>query len=237
MKKKIYSVTVPLRSQTMYDDLECNPIKNEEMKFPSLSYDFSHMSIEQVALQAKTDKECFFELFNRMIPDMYRQCQCIVHIKKNIIEFSDAFAMLVKVLKKGVMSYDESRGKFKHFYYFLSAFALKRTESNSKRDYARQSKYLGKRVTIQDFDTPYISDIKPIDEEYQKKATKIDLDEFLNKLTGRKKEILTLYFFGYTYRQISDMLIIPYTTIVSIVKKLIEEFELEGALKRIYHKR
>ncbi len=229
--KKMFSLFVPVESETMFNvDVELMKGENEIL-FPNSNMKSSEYSIDYLASNAKKDSDMKSELVSRLMPQVYKKAQ-IVHALKPYVPYDAVFNCLMDMMMYAIVHFDEERGSFLHYFRFLCSRAVKNVDWKVTKERLDFKKYLGRRLNLHDTAMiSSLSDSAKTSNEFSKLATKVDLFDFIQAQTPIHRQILILYLDDMTMKEISVTLNIPYTTVVTSIHRLLEAFEKLGKAK------
>lgn len=167
----------------------------------------------QLAIQAKTDRAAFEELYNHFFPRVYSYLYARM---KNGDAADDVVSVAFEKMLMNLDSYDPEKSAFSTW--------LFRIASNAMTDYFRRQQRRGE-TQWEDFFDP--SDGKPSPEqEVLKKEGASDLLKALDKLSERERQIVNMkYFSGMSNKDIAEELGMTATNVGVILHRSLSKLK------------
>jgi hypothetical protein len=226
LNAKIYSIKSLPWVSTLYDETVSLFPEDEKLLGNGHSYLYDNLSLEELVLVAKEDSEAMTDVLNRLIYTIHRWATTASRMNPNV-EFSRIYDALTDILRHAVNIYDPNKGKFLHLYRKMCANLVFHKSIRASEEYKREVAIFGRRVEM-DENFSGLSDSMPLQDDFRRRATAIDLKEFLETLPERKKSIFRLYLRNVPVGEIAKMKKEPYTTVYSIIQNLIRKFNRRG---------
>ncbi len=222
MNVKIYSIESPDWVKQLNDEMMTENTDGDLEA--SKSYCYDTMSFDEVLMLAKRDPAAYGELCIRMNKNI--RIVVAYHCNRNPnLNFDDTCFRMNVILKKAIEIYDPEKGDFMHL--FRSMYKKNMTWTGWKESvrYQRELETFGKRISYAEA-VLLLSDANNEENVYQNRAIGIDLREYARNLSGRKKEIFTLYYLkNCSVQEICNIVQEPYSTVYTILKAMFEEFK------------
>lgn len=181
---------------------------------------------------AKSNSRMKAELVSRFSMDIIKQAK-IYHNLNRSISVSEFYHCLEDSLIGAIDRYDPRKGNFVNYYRSLKKFGEYQAFENARVRKEKEEKLFGRRKYLQNVEESlYLSDSVKADSNIFSIAAKIDWMNFIKTKKPVYREVMLLYIDGFSKREISETLDIPYTTVVTIIANMIKRFIQEGEYEK-----
>lgn len=217
-KKKIFVVEIEDDVVKQFEEKKKKP-SSEDNEFPPVSYQYEQYSLDELIILAKADSEACEEVLMRTLPTMQIYCRSVCS-SKSYLPYSDLFERLQKATCDAIRIYDEKKGvKFSHLLrrmYQLSAKNFIKTEAIRYN----KEKML---CSVDNKDVDMLADSGVVENDFKEDVIyKVDKEEFEKTLDDKEKQIMNLYYHGYSIRDIAERVHMPSSTVAYKMYKVVE---------------
>lgn len=197
-------------------------LSKDEKIFQPIGYEYKDMTLSELAYLGKNDIEAKNELISRLKQSiiltsykMYKQ--------NNTIKVEDIQHLLFSMANKAIQKYNPEKGEFIHYYRSIASRAFAYAISAMIKEKQKEKTYLGIRVSYLDVDTPFLSDVT-YSRSFPSGVTWLDFDLFFKEYPNSQKEVMMMYFKGYTIKEISQHLHETFNYVTSLIYRLKRKF-------------
>lgn len=196
-------------------------VGEERKEFPAYSYQFEEYSLQEVAVLAKNDPQAGEEYLLRVNRMLYSCAQNLCN-KNPYIDITYAFSQLQKVAITAIDIFDPNYGKpFVNLLRSMIKICSLSIGKTTAISYQRSMNNFGRKVEY--FDCVLSDSAADGNKMAREIINRLDLEMFLETLPPDKQELLVLYSHGLTFREISEAIHVPLSTVSYWIYKLIEQ--------------
>lgn len=203
-------------------DNKRNPLEStfkDDSLFQVYNYEYEEYSLDELVLLAKYDKNALEELQLRISPSLVSFTNAVC-LQNKYLNFTECYIIFKKISLKAVRIFDPSfQNPFIHLLRAMLKLEAKNIEKKEAIRYTREKNALGTRVSEE---TLYMFDSGcQENDELQNLLLELDIDEFLETLKPKQKEIFILYYHQCSYQQIANDLHMPASTVAYWIRKIL----------------
>lgn len=222
MPKKIFALD---EMKDVYDVELKSKLSKDENTFNPINYNYNDKTLSELACMGKYDEEARDELVSRLKQSivltsykMYKQ--------NSTISIEDIQHLLFSMANKAIQKYNPEKGEFIHYYRSMASRAFAYAISAAIKEKQKEKTYLGVRVSYLDVDTPCFSDVMTL-RSFPLGVTWLDFDVFFKDYPSSQREVMMMYFKGYTIKEISKHVNETFNYVTSLIYRLKKKFYSE----------
>lgn len=222
---KIYVLTSDKLSVDLMDSVTSFYRKEQATFQVSNSYEYNYLSLHQLVMLAKRRKYAMDILINQSLKDIIVRSKAIVRRNPNLT-FEEVYFNSIHLLKKCVQSYQSDKGEFDHYFHSAMFQNVRYMNYSYARRLDVERKKYGCRVDMTSFsDNHLLCDCSPdVNKTYQIKALRVDAEEYVASLEGMEKEVMRLFFRGYSATNIAKELNLNKGKTSRMLQRLLKDF-------------
>ena len=176
----------------------------DELNFRGNNYDYKPLNLNKIAILSKKNREALNDLYVRLSSMFLSYSNAACKVMFNFTR-EDIYSKFLETTIAAITVYETSKGSFLHLLRKMCKNALKFMRTNEAIRYKRDLHYFGQKVVLSAEQT-YLLDVTA-SENYSDMSEaiqlKLDLEEYMSKLDGIEKKILSLYIDGFRLKEIA----------------------------------